>query len=369
LKRGRLAVRIRLKGINTIKRKLATGVVETYYYHRATGTRLSGKPGTPEFVASLAAAEAKIKNRTKGTLSGLIREFETTAKWRRLAESTRKEYKRVLTFWDAEYGTCPYAALEDKEFRRDVLKWHDAFSEDKPREADNRVTILARVLSWGAKDGPLKVNVLDSFDRAYAGDRSDMIWLPEHVDAFMKIATPEMQLGLVLALHTGQRQGDILRLAWNNYDGSHIKLRQGKSARAGKLGREVRIKCTAALKATLDAIPRRGTVIMTTKTGRAFKKRYFADQWEETCKKAEIVDLHFHDIRGTTVTMLFQAGCNLGEIVSITGHSLRRAQEILDKYLARTSTMADNAIAKFENVLETDFAKRPAKQGGQNGAK
>lgn len=51
--------------------------------------------------------------------------------------------------------------------------------------------------------------------------------------------------------------------------------------------------------------------------------------------------------------MLFQAGCNLGEIVSITGHSLRRAQEILDKYLARTSTMADNAIAKFE----TDLAK------------
>ena len=360
---------IRLKGINTIKRNLATGVVETYYYHRATGTRLSGKPGTPEFVASIATAEAKIKNRTKGTLSGLIREFETTAKWRRLADSTRKEYKRVLTFWDAEYGTCPYAALEDKEFRRDVLKWHDAFSEDKPREADNRVTILARVLSWGAKDGPLKVNVLDSFDRAYAGDRSDMIWLPEHVDAFMKVASPEMQLGLVLALHTGQRQGDILRLAWSNYDGSHIKLRQGKSRRAGKPGRDVRIKCTAALKATLDTLPRRGAVIMTTKTGRAFKKRYFADQWEETCKKAEIVDLHFHDIRGTTVTMLFQAGCNLGEIVSITGHSLRRAQEILDKYLARTSTMADNAIAKFENVLETDFAKRAAKQGAQNGAK
>lgn len=60
--------------------------------------------------------------------------------------------------------------------------------------------------------------------------------------------------------------------------------------------------------------------------------------------------------------MLFQAGCNLGEIVAVTGHSLRRAQDILDRYLARTSTMADNAIAKFENVLETDFAKRGAKQ-------
>lgn len=121
------------------------------------------------------------------------------------------------------------------------------------------------------------------------------------------------------------------------------------------------MKCTAALKATLDGLPKRSTLIITTKTGRAFKKRYFADRWEATCEAAGITDLHFHDIRGTTVTMLLQAGCNLGEIVSVTGHSLRRAQEILDKYLSRTSTMSDNAIAKMENVLETDFAEGAAK--------
>jgi integrase len=170
-----------------------------------------------------------------------------------------------------------------------------------------------------------------------------------------------MQLAMVLALHTGQRQGDILRFAWTQYDGTAIALRQGKAKRLGRIGPTIRVPCTKALKATLDIAPRRAAVILATKTGLAFKKRYFASQWEATCKAAGIADLHFHDIRGTTVTMLFQAGCNLGEIVSITGHTLRRAQEILDKYLARTSKMADSGIAKFENVLETDFAKRPAK--------
>lgn len=362
-------MRARLKGINPVKRKLAGGQEVIYYYHRATGARLHGEPGSPEFLASIAAAEAKSRNRSQGTLSGVIREFEATAKWRKLADSTRTEYRRVMTFWEDLYGTCPHVALEDKAFRRDVLKWHDEYSANHPREADNRVTILARILSWAAKDGPLDRNVLDSFDRAYQGDRSDKIWLPEHVDAFMAVAEPEMKLALVLALHTGQRQGDILRLAWSNYNGTHLSLRQGKSRRADKPGRLVTILCTKALKETLDGLEKRSTLILTTKTGRAFKKRYFADQWEKTCKAAGIEDLHFHDIRGTTVTMLFQAGCNLGEIVSVTGHSLRRAQEILDKYLARTSTMADNAIAKFENVLETDFAKRPAKQEGAKHAK
>lgn len=119
------------------------------------------------------------------------------------------------------------------------------------------------------------------------------------------------------------------------------------------------------MKATLDAAQRLATVMLTTKTGLPFKKRYFADQWEVTCQAAGIDNLHFHDIRGTTVTMLAEAGCTLPEIVSITGHTLRSAQDILDKYLARTSKLAESAIAKFENVVETNFAKRPAKRSGQ----
>jgi hypothetical protein len=208
---GSVAMRIRASGINTVHARLASGEIKTYYYHRATGMRLAGVPGSPDFLTSLAAVEQSLRQRNAGTLSGLIREFEVTKQWRRLAESTKKEYKRVLTFWDAEYGTCPHRALEDKAFRADIIKWHDRFSEAKPREADNRVTILARVLSWAAKDGPLRVNVLDGFVRAYASDRSEIIWLPERIEAFMAVASPEIQFAMVLALNTGQRQADILR--------------------------------------------------------------------------------------------------------------------------------------------------------------
>jgi integrase len=363
-------MRIKASGINVVHARLASGEVKSYYYHRATGTRLAGAPGSAEFLASFAAAQEFKHRRDAGTLAGLIREFERTKQWRRLADSTKNEYMRIFKFWDAEYGTCPYRALEDKAFRAEIIKWHDRFSEAKPREADNRVAILARVLSWAAKDGPLSINVLDGFERAYASDRSEIIWLPEHIEAFMAAASPEMQFAMVLALHTGQRQGDIRRLAWTQYDGASITLRQGKARRLGRAAPVVRVPCTKALKSTLDTAHRRAAVMLTTKTGLPFKKRYFAEQWENTCRAAGIVDLHFHDLRGTTVTMLAEAGCTLPEIVSITGHSLRRAQEILDRYLARTSKLAESAIAKFEkNVVETDFAKRPAKRGGQSEAK
>src|SRR3954447_4729444 len=48
------------------------------YYHRATGTRLQGRPNTPEFLASYAEAEKTRAQRDRGTLAGLIREFDAS---------------------------------------------------------------------------------------------------------------------------------------------------------------------------------------------------------------------------------------------------------------------------------------------------
>ena len=353
---GKKAVSDRIPGINRVVATLADGSEAVYFYHRATGTKLPGPYGSPEFLDALAAARSgAAATRTAGTLAGLIRAFESTAKWRKLAETTKREYRRVFAFWDKQFGKTPTAFLATKGFREDVLEWHDEFSADKPREADNRVTILARILSWAAKDRSLKANVLEGFDRAYSSDRADIVWLPDQIDAFLELANAEMQLALILALHTGQRAGDIRRMAWGNYDGARITLRQGKT------GRLVVIPCTKALKATLDALPRRGTLILTTKTGLAFKPEYLKRQFRAVRDAAKLGDLHFHDLRGTAVTLLFEAGCNVAEVAAITGHTLKTAQSILDRYLARTGVLAESAILKFENRMEQERAKRSAK--------
>src|SRR5690606_42078179 len=101
------------------------GKTAVYYYHRASGKRLNGAPGTAAFIASIADAEKSMLQRTDGTLSGLIREFEQTAKWRKLAESTQKEYQRVFRFWDEQYGKVPLSGLATKSFRKRILSWHE----------------------------------------------------------------------------------------------------------------------------------------------------------------------------------------------------------------------------------------------------
>ncbi len=53
------------------------------------------------------------------------------------------------------------------------------------------------------------------------------------------------------------------------------------------------------------------------------------------------VQLHFHDLRGTVVTLMSNTGSPRQEIAAITGHRLGSVAQILDRYLARSSGLAD----------------------------
>jgi integrase len=64
------------------------------------------------------------------------------------------------------------------------------------------------------------------------------------------------------------------------------------------------------------------TVVLTTRSGTARAEDGFRSSCGKACKKAGIRDdLTFHDLRGTSVTRLAEAGSEVLEIATITGHS------------------------------------------------
>jgi integrase len=364
-------VRAKIEGVFPTYKHLKDGTRRTYWYHRATGKRLHGEPGSAEFIADYAAAEKLIRDRHVGTLNSLIRSYTTSIELeQKLASSTQGEYKRMLTKAEGEFGNMPIAALDDPRVRKDLLDWREQIARASgQREADNRLSAISAMLTWCVDRGTLTVNHLRGFKRLYHVDRSEIIWLPEHIDAFMKVAPLEMQRALILALHTGQREGDLLRLPWSSYRGDYIELRQGKARRHGKPAALIQIPCTAALRRMLDGMERVSTLILTTKTGQSFKARYFAAMWDKAMTKAGLqsvalpgsedpVDLHFHDLRGTAVTLLSEAGSTPQQIATITGHSLKTVYRILERYLARTRGLAEQAIFNFENSPRTKFANQ-----------
>ena len=49
-------------------------------------------------------------------------------------------------------------------------------------------------------------------------DRTEQIWSEGDIAKALSVAPEELYLALMLALWTGQRQGDLLKLSWTAYD-------------------------------------------------------------------------------------------------------------------------------------------------------
>jgi integrase len=107
------------------------------------------------------------------------------------------------------------------------------------------------MLSFAKDRGIIAVNPCERGGRLYSGSRRDKIWSEESIASILSVAPREIQLALMLAIWTSQRQGDLFRLPWSAYDGSHILFQQSKT------GRRIVMPVGAPLKALLDVTERR----------------------------------------------------------------------------------------------------------------
>lgn len=358
----------KLPRINTVRKRLASGEVKVYLYHRGTGVQLPPRDD-PDHVAAWQAQEA-MQHTDVDNVNALIRYYLESLRFEKKAPRTQKEYKRMLTEIEKRFGKMPAQALASKKVRGVFLEYQEEIGRDRPREADNRLTVLSAVFSFAKDRGKIDQNPLEGFARLYSSDRSEIIWTESEIKRFMIGAPVELQRALILAIHTGQRYGDLIRLRWSDYDGEFISLVQSK----GKV--RVPVPCSAALRAMLDTTPRQCDYILARADGRpwftkgddkalskAWRARmesagFYAKPLDEMTKAEKQEQMHFHDMRGTAVTMLSEAGATLQQICAVTGHTLQSATRILEKYLSRTAAMSKAAILAFENSPATAFANR-----------
>jgi integrase len=336
-------MRVRLKGIHRVHKRLASGQNATYFYAWRGGPRLAGTLGSPEFIASFNDAVAGLVRRRTDKLDFILDGFQDSDAFLSLAPRTREDYKKLLRSIANVFGDFPLAALTDRKARGVFLEWRDGLAKRSRRQADYAWAVLARVLSWALDRGLVDANPCEKGGKLYHGSRGDRVWSEEDEAAFMREASTPLRLALMLALWTGQRQGDLLRLPWSAYNGSVIRLKQGKT------GARVTVPVGAPLKAALDATRKRGPLILMNTRGVPWTANGFSASWRKACAAARISGLTFHDLRGTAVLRLFLAGCTVPEIATITGHSLRDVQVILDQnYFHRDVALAQSAITKLE---------------------
>lgn len=338
-------MRVRLKGLNSKTKTLADGTKRTYWYAWKGGPRIEGKPGTPEFMAAYNEAVADRQRKpAAGVLLSVMQGYQASDAFRSCADATRRDYIRYIKIIEAEFGDMPLGALTDRRVRGEFMAWRDRLALRSRRSADYAWSVLARILSWGLDRGLVLSNPCERGGRLYRAKRTENVWLDADEAAFLARAPAHLHLPLILALWTGQRQGDLLRLPWSAYDGETIRLTQSKT------GARVVVPVGAPLKARLDGSPRLSPVILLNSEGRPWTGDGFRASWGKACKACGITGLTFHDLRGTAVSRLALAGCSEAEIATLTGHALTDVRSILDAhYLNRDPALARAAIRKLES--------------------
>jgi integrase len=160
----------------------------------------------------------------------------------------------------------------------------------------------------------------------------------------LKATADEIKLALMLALWTGQRRGDLLRLPWAAYDGSHIRLRQSRTGRRIVMPGGDAAQGTARHDHT--SRPPHPDQLLRPPPGRPMGSGHHGPKRAIARQSAA---LRFTIFWGTAVVRLAIAGATVPQIATFTGHSLKDVEAILDAhYLGRDIQLAGAAVLKLE---------------------
>lgn len=334
-------VNLRLKHIHKVRSK---GDVYIYAWRGKGAPRLHSKPGTPEFVAELDQAWQQRYRPDDKTVAALIVEYRASDEFERLADSTKTQWLRWLDRIRAEFGPLSVKQFERDIIRKEILEWRSKMKKP-PRQQDYAIQVFSRLMSFAVERGKLSRNPIIGIKPLYKANRADKVWSEEHLEKFLAVASEEVGYAVRLALLTGLRKGDLLRLSWNHIHDSYIELSTSKSR-----GRQTAtIPITAELRVLLEKIPKRSTTVLTNSKKKPWTGDGLGSSFWKTRVDAGLkdVDLNFHDLRGTAATRFYLAGLNLREIAEIMGWSEKRVEDIIKRYVTK-GAMIQEKIRKLE---------------------
>ena len=218
--------------------------------------------------------------------------------------------------------------------------------------------------------------------RVRYGERYEIAAL---VDAADRLGLPEIGDAIMLGVWTGQRQADRLSLIGGQVVDGAFLFRQAK-----KHGQPLLIPVSTELATRLEAARLRRKdwrinyheIVLDERARRPFQADWYRKLFRIVATVAStgalpvkgklgqvakslmrgrdlaavldgfeplpsLEDFRDQDLRDTAVTWLALAGCDLAEIASITGHSLKTVQDVLKHYLGMHPELARSAIAKL----------------------
>lgn len=288
------------------------------------------------------------------TVADLIADFKRHRWYSDKAPKTRRWYDQNLKVIEAWAGKQPVLAID----RNLVDQLYSTMRARTPARAAAVVTALRRLYEYGKFPfGEGFANPAAKLDISSGRRAPARLWTLEELDHMIATADtqgwPSVGDAIAAAWWLGQRQGDILSLTRADYRDGTFWITQNKTqARVAvphspMLARRIEAAIARQREGAIE-----GTHLICHETTHLpWQEDTFRHQFAEIREKAmagmeSCAGLLFRHLRHTAVTNLHSAGCDAGDIATITGHSLAGINQILDVYFVRTEQTAAKAAKK-----------------------
>ena len=230
-----------------------------------------------------------------------------------LLKSIRTERNRVLA-WAREFGTRPLGQIT----RAEMETWRrKKMTTCRPATINRDLSRLRRMFSLAVEWGLLEESPMKSMKFLRENNaRTRYLSLEECQRLIANCIAPHIRALVGVALHSGMRLGEILNLRWYDLDfaSGFILVRDSKN------GESRHVPMDATLFALFRAYPHRPSTDLVFSSSSGGHIVDVRTGFQNACKRAGLIDLHFHDLRHTFASQFVMAGGNLFILKSVLGH-------------------------------------------------
>jgi integrase len=247
-------------------------------------------------------------------------------------EAKRREHKSVMA---SDIG---YRRLLDRFGGRradaitaaEVEQWRDEMRDSfAPATVNLHLAILRAILRLAVRNHKLDAAALPAIAGLKANN-TRVRYLTDDEESRLIAALPAWLRPLItIAIRTGMRRGELLKLKWEDIDFTSGSI----FVRTSKSGEGRRMPMSPTARRTLGALWQARRERMSARVvNRSEASGYvftapeggfmanLARAWYPALERAEIADLHFHDLRHTFASRLVMNGVDLYRVQILMGH-------------------------------------------------
>jgi len=294
-----------------------------HYYFRYRGKRWPiPAPGAEGFATAYDALLARIKANPllvgsnvefmPGSLAWAIGRFLASPLYSERAETTRRNYRRVLDQLREGWGA---GLLRDLQPRH-VRKIRNDIAGKSKSGADIAMSLISALWEFATEQLGLELDAdpTHGVKRVHKVAHEHEPWPAELIERFLREARPSLRWAVRLVLYTGQRRSDLVKMKWSQFDGEFIEVRQQKT------GALLSIPCHQTLRAELAKMPRVAETILVGDRGAPISSITLGAAVRAQLRQMGAAGYSIHGLRKNAAVGLADAGCNVMEIAAITGH-------------------------------------------------